>query len=88
MQVDLDTTVIGDRVTARKGVSSLRIVTEPNNLGEFIEVQVAQLRDGSLNVVMAGTPHATLPRDQRGFYSLRIWPAAKATDGGEPNGKT
>lgn len=58
-------------------VKSLRITTEPNNLDEFIEMQVAELRDGSLNVVLAVGTESSIGRDSRGNTTLRLWPTAK-----------
>lgn len=58
-------------------VRSMSLVTEPNNLGEFIEIQVAELRDGSLNVVIAGQPGLNNTTDSRGNFTMRVWPTVK-----------
>lgn len=60
---------------ANDRTETVRLVTEPNDADEFIEVQVAELGDGSLNVVIAG--EVSVSKDSRGNPMIRVWPTAK-----------
>lgn len=66
----------GSGYVANEHVVALRLVTEPNNLDEFIEVQVAELRDGSLNIVVFGTV-GNPARDKHNNPIIRVWPSKK-----------
>lgn len=59
---------------------SIRLTTEPNNLGEFIEIQVAELRGGSLNVVVSGELQREMRFDSHGNQIIHVWPTAKKTE--------
>jgi nitrate reductase NapAB chaperone NapD len=58
-------------------VRSMSVTTAPNNVGQFVELQIAEQLDGSLIVVVAGEPSTELTKDPRGFGHLRVWPTAK-----------
>lgn len=60
-----------------QNVETVQILTEPDEDGRFIEVQVADLGDGTLNVVIAGEVERASRLDKYGNTQIRVWPTSK-----------
>ena len=61
-------------------ISTVQLRTEPNSLKEFIEIQAADMGDGSINIVIFGTI-GNPERDSRGNPLIRVWPTTKPEPG-------
>lgn len=78
MKLHGDTT--GGGYVANGRTEAVRLTTEPNDDDESIKVQVAEMGDGSLNIVIAGEVANTISRDSRGNPMIRIWPTTKKSE--------
>jgi hypothetical protein len=82
MRLSADTPGLRHTATEVSQITSLSITTEPNNAGEFIEIQIAEQRDGLLTLVIAGDALSDR-MDRDGNLLMRVWPTARKAAAGK-----